>query len=315
MKSFTNIEGDSNFRPYSAGMSNREVSMASIILLQNAKSTVSKKTENNWAYQGFRSAIGDGQTNMDTLDRNIEWLSQNSSVPNLDFGKYMSQKTKGTYYGVFNNFAVTSVSEAREELVRINLNFGGNWNAFFFGENPRVFTVQGLLLDSPEYPYYQEFLAAYDTYLSGRKAIANKMEVVMTYDGRIISGYLLKLVNENNAEQYNLKSFSFTILVKHDNWFRYNYDAAGVLGLNNMDNTNRYGKYQSISVAADQAEVNNARQAGIPYPNTAPEAIPPGKDWPPQIAPAEMTEPVYQKYSLEIKRVSNVLGESSDDSQ
>lgn len=298
MKSFVNIEGDSNFRPYSAGMSNREVSMASLVLFQNKDVAKESDKANTWGYQNFKTTVGVSLSNSlsNTLDSNIVWLDENAVIPTLDFSKYMSQQGTNTYYGVFNNFAVTSVSEAREELVRINMNFGGNWNAFFFGENPRVFTVQGLLLDSPEYPYYQEFLSAYDMYLSGRKAIANQMEIALTYDGRIVSGYILKLMNENTAEQYNLKSFAFTILVKHDSWFRYNADAAGAMSLNSLDNTNRYEAYRNERVAETQAAINNPFRS--PDPSTAPSPVDTKINWPPQIAPKNLTTPEYRSTDL-----------------
>lgn len=250
----TNLENRNEFRPYQAGMSNREPSMASIILLSKPKSTAGDN-RGHGLYDSFRQSVsGDANSLSDRDDTalidNMSWLEGYTTVPSLDFKQYMTQSNPGRYYGVFNNFSLTGVSEAREELVRINMNFGGNWNAFFFGENPRVFTCQGILLDSPEYPYYQEFVSAYDMYLSGRKSIANGMEIVLTYDGRIISGYLLKLVNDLNSEQYNMKSFVFSILVKSDNWFRFNANTSGDLALNYLDNTERY---KDAFAAADAA--------------------------------------------------------------
>lgn len=263
-RSMMDLENRDNFRPYHAGMSNREPSMASIILLSKPSASegsqvagydnYQQNAKQTSLYTSFRKAVGlnssaqiAGGKFETSLDRNMPFIESNTVVPILDFSRYMTSSGLGTYYGVFNNFSLTSVSEAREELVRINMNFGGNWNAFFFGENPRVFQFQGVLLDSPEYPYYQEFVAAYDMYLSGRKSIANNFEVILTYDGRIVSGYLLKLVDEITADQYNLKSFAFTVLVKSDNWFRNNtgtrvgFDGSQVI--NYMNNEDRYKEY------------------------------------------------------------------------
>ena len=242
MTTYTNFENDDNFRPYHAGMSNRDPSMGCIVIFQKLKSTEKATAHGQLAFDGFKSDVGNGTLDLVAMNSDMSWISNQSTIPDIaqDMGKIMATNNKSRYYGVFNNFSLASVSEAREELVKINLNFGGSWTAFFFGENPRVFTFQGILLDSPEYPYYQEFLAAYDTRLSGRKAIAFNTEIVLTYDGRIVSGYLLKLMSENSAENYNFKSFAFTVLVKYDSWFRYNINAQGDVDLNAMDNSNRY---------------------------------------------------------------------------
>ena len=241
-KSITNFEMDSSFRPYSGGMSDREPSMATIILLQQTQATKSTQ-QNSGLYDSFYNSVTNTSVDLTAVPSSdsskltdiVGGGDGSLSVPILDMG-FGSTK----YYGVFNNFSLQSVSEAREDLIKINMNFGGNWNAFFFGENPRVFQCSGVLLDSPEYPYYQEFITAYDKYLSGRKCIINKMKLIMSYDGRIVSGYILKMMNDLSSEQYRMKQFSFTLLVDTESWFRTNIRPDGTMGLNYLYNDDRY---------------------------------------------------------------------------
>jgi hypothetical protein len=76
------------------------------------------------------------------------------------------------------------------------------------------------------------------------------MKMVLSYDGRVITGYILKLVNELTADQYMMKQFSFTVLVESEAWFRMNPKPDGKMGLNHMSNTNRYGQGAAAEIPA-----------------------------------------------------------------
>jgi len=135
----------------------------------------------------------------------------------------LSENPDYIYYGVFNNFALFQVNELRDQIVRVHNNFGGAWSAFFFGEKPRVYSFAGFFLDSPQYPYYQEFTVAYEKYLSGRRCIQNKMTMKLAYDGKIIDGYILSVETVTKSESPYHKAFNFTVLVSNERFFRYNY--------------------------------------------------------------------------------------------
>ena len=277
--SMMNLENKDEFRPYHSGMTDREPSMATIVLMSKGSSTEKKSDIQTGLYDSFQQSVS-GKNGSRVIKAGnkpsatpIEsmGISEYSTVPTLEIGDI----NNASYYGVFNNFSVTNVSEAREELVRIAMNFGGNWNAFFFGENPRVFTFQGLLLDSPEYPFYQEFISAYDKYLSGRKCVINKMKMVLSYDGRVITGYILKLVNDITADQYMMKQFSFTVLVESEAWFRTNPRPDGTWGLNYMDNSNRYGQGASAEVpaASPSATISSTTTTTVATQTTTTETV------------------------------------------
>jgi hypothetical protein len=127
------------------------------------------------------------------------------------------------YYGVFNNFSLFQVNELRDQIVKIHNNFGGAWSAFFFGEKPRIYSFAGFFLDSPLYPYYQEFTVAYEKWLAGRKCIQNQMMMKLAYDGKIVDGYLLNVETVTKSENQYHKAFNFTVLVSGERFFRYNF--------------------------------------------------------------------------------------------
>jgi hypothetical protein len=108
----------------------------------------------------------------------------------------------------------------------VHANFGGAWSAFFFGEKPRVYSFAGIFLDSPMYPYYQEFTVAYEKYLSGRKCIQNQMNMKLAYDGKMIDGYILNIETSTKSDNQFHKAFTFTVLVRDEKFFRYNYVTA-----------------------------------------------------------------------------------------
>lgn len=129
---------------------------------------------------------------------------------------------KNEYYGVFNNFSLLNVQESHEQIVKLHVNFSADWNAFFFGEKPRVYQFSGIFLDSKDYPYYQEFMTAYDKYLAGRKSIERKMQTKFIYDGKIVDGYMLNISTSQTAADQLIKTFQFTVLVKGLYWARVN---------------------------------------------------------------------------------------------
>jgi hypothetical protein len=73
-------------------------------------------------------------------------------------------------------------------------------------------------------------MEAYDKYLSGRKCIENQFEMLISYDGKIINGYILGINTNLNATNPYMKSFSFSVLIKAEAWYRTNI----VRGINNQ---------------------------------------------------------------------------------
>ncbi len=249
---------DNRIRPYTVGVVSHDETLASIILL----------TSDTDSYGGLGTADKNYLT--DFSSRVSDLVSEPSiigtgGVPAVPDGKIprLTLDGKRSYYGVFNNFSLTSVGESQEQLIKVHQHFGGEWSAFFFGEKPRIYQFQGHFIDTKDYPYYQEFMIAYDKYLAGRKCIENKFQMKVTYSGRIISGFMINISVNHNAVTPSLKNFTFSVLVYGDHWLRNNMYRANIdqqgnfiwdRGYNVMSNTRR------LQALSDQSAIEGQEQ-------------------------------------------------------
>ena len=246
---------DNNIRPYTKGVSQHDDIIATIVLYNQSNK------------QNLTAAGNNGLTNyLKSFDTYIDRLipeSMRSSVignpetPNGDI-PMLSMNTNNDYYGVFNNFSVQSMVESHDQISKVHMNFSANWNVFFFGNTPNIYQFTGVFLDTQDYPYYQEFLVAYEKYLSGRKCVENKMQTKIMLSGQIIDGYILNISVTHNAAIPSLKQFSFTVLVKGTSWVRVNITHVGGLDngkntrseevLNGLSNLNRLGYINPMDI-------------------------------------------------------------------
>ena len=239
---------DSNFRPFFQGVTAQDQTIATILLMsdnQRQQTNYSKRDTANY---------------LSTFDKYVEQLIPTPTrdqiiavggEDTLPSGKLWVDTLDGfsPYYGIFNNFSLLNVLEGSDAIVKIHQNFSKSWNAFFFGDRPQIFTFSGLFIDSKEYPYYQEFMVAYEKILSGRKCIENNIVMKIIYDNKLISGYMMNIATTMEASSPFMKQFRFTVLVNTEpQWIRTNYKVdlenhAGAALLyeqpNVMDNTAR----------------------------------------------------------------------------
>jgi len=237
-------------RPYSIGMIEHFQSLSSIILFtENVDQPIVDDKPKDF-FTDFSDKVKDviikssPGTEIQPPIGNI-WRGQLGSAP-------------GDYYGVFNNFSIMAVREAHDEIVKIHQNFDNSWNVFFFGERPAVYSFNGIFVDSMDYPYYQEFMVAYDTLLAGRKCIENNMKMYLTCDNKIIEGYMLNISATKTAETSFKKDFSFSLLVRNVYWVRNNIIVSTApngqtvfrLGYNELSNIARFPLTEEVNFAS-----------------------------------------------------------------
>lgn len=213
---FFSVDGIAAFRPYYNYMEPHDASTATIILTSKKQDVVST---------GFtRDYFSSFSTKIDPLLPDAK-SSGNDRIPDLD----AVAGEEGQFYGVFRNFSLLQYGETREEIAKVALNFGMKWNAYFFGSKPRVYNFGGFFLDSKNYPYYEQFMKAYDNYLAGGRCVSNGFRLYMAYDNKITSGWMLGINVGGNSDQQFSRTFSFQLLVDDENWFRTNwqYDING----------------------------------------------------------------------------------------
>ena len=247
---FLSSPDDNQIRPYTVGITRHEETPATIILYGGGDVDTPALNELEIDYYSeFKSKVND----IDSENKGIT----GGTFPEPKVASIVTLDDVNSYYGVFNNFSLTNIQESNEQIVKLHVNFGASWNAFFFGDKPRVYQFSGYFIDSKEYPYYQEFLVAYDKYLAGRRAIENKMQTILTYDGRVLDCYILNISTSHTAVNQLIKQFQFTVLVKDSSWVRSNIDN-GMEVFNSMTNEHRMGRY----IKDGTAGVNNF--AGAP---------------------------------------------------
>ena len=134
--------------------------------------------------------------------------------------------------------------ESKDQIVKLHQNFGRSWNLFFFGDTPSIYTFRGVFLDTVKYPYYQEFMTMYDRVLSGRKCVENGFKMKISYDGKVVGGYLMNIKTVVSADTPYTKTFSFTVVITDENFLRDNAvvkngEFTGQAGFNQLNNAHR----------------------------------------------------------------------------
>jgi hypothetical protein len=226
-KELSNAAKDSRFRPYLTGVSEHEDTLATILLYSNSPKEGSVDATNKPPIDYLTNLSSKvNAIYSETAVRSYETSGKNQ----LEVGSMMTGGEIATipldgnndYFGVFNNFSLLAVQESYSHIVKVHTNFGADWNGFFFGDQPVQFQFSGFFLDTPEYPYYQEFMVAYDRYLSGRKCIENNMLTKFMFEGIMVEGYLISINVTNTYENRYAKNFNFTVLSSGRRWIRMN---------------------------------------------------------------------------------------------
>jgi len=120
-------------------------------------------------------------------------------------GGYTSEQ--GTH-----NFILQSVTESRQEKVQIIETFGDHF-AFFYGQKPIILQVRGMLFNSRDFNWKNEFLANYDRFLRGTKCVENKSRVFLGWDDAIAQGYLLNVQVNYDKDMPVVVPFAFSMLL------------------------------------------------------------------------------------------------------
>jgi len=231
LQEFLTEGNQSLLRPFNTGIHQHEGSVATILLY----------TGNQLSEEAQEHPERNYLTDLENTIYDLQSESigaTDAKPPQLPGGKIAAisldsqDPTEDNYYGVFNNFSLQSVAERHEETIKLHQNFSQGWNAFFFGEKPVIYQFGGVFLDTMEFPYYQEFMIAYQKYLAGRKVIENRMQMKMVYDGKIIDGYMINLNAGGTSDVPSQKSFSFNVLIRDVQWIRFNLiPARGNIGV------------------------------------------------------------------------------------
>lgn len=110
------------------------------------------------------------------------------------------------------SFLLQAVSEQRVEKSQIVETFGEDF-IFLFGERPRMVTFSGVLLNTKDFNWKNEFLHNYEMYFRGTRTLEMDARVYLTFDDVMCEGYVLSTSVDMNSDNRNLAQFSFQMFV------------------------------------------------------------------------------------------------------
>lgn len=111
-----------------------------------------------------------------------------------------------------SNFILQTVSEERQEKAQVVDTFGDHY-VFFYGEQPQVLQVQGVLLNTADFNWRNEFIANYERYLRGTKCVENRCRVYLGYEDKLAQGYIMNFAAPQTAENPDFVSVQFSMLL------------------------------------------------------------------------------------------------------
>jgi hypothetical protein len=115
---------------------------------------------------------------------------------------------------VNTNFLINQVSLNAEESVQVVRTFG-DYYLSDVGESPRTLSVQGVLIESKNFPWLSEWRANYDQYLRARQCILRKAMAYLTIDDTMYAGYIVSSsISRNVTPAWELVPFSFTMVLR-----------------------------------------------------------------------------------------------------
>jgi hypothetical protein len=114
----------------------------------------------------------------------------------------------------FIDFFLGHVQESFVEKVQVDQVLGDNYVAFYFGQEPPVFTFTGNLLNSQQDDQRIGFAIAYQNLLRGTSLGRRGALLRVRYDSVIVSGTGGALTEDLDAANELIVPFSFSLLVK-----------------------------------------------------------------------------------------------------
>lgn len=116
-----------------------------------------------------------------------------------------------------SNFLIQSIQESRAEKQQVVLTFGEPY-IFFFGEQPRVLTISGVLLNTEDFNWRAEWWENYDQYLRGTQCVKTKTRVYLSWDDIVVEGYITTAgASEQTTAPYHIEFQFQMFLTGYDN--------------------------------------------------------------------------------------------------
>ena len=132
----------------------------------------------------------------------------------LDSSAQPSQGNQGNvgYSNYNHNFILHSASIQRQEKTQVIETFGSEY-AFFFGQRAQFITFTGMLVNTRDFNWKNEWLRNYDLYLRGTRCVESRSRVFVGFDDVVVGGYVVSTNIEMSQDSPYVVPFSFQVLV------------------------------------------------------------------------------------------------------
>ena len=138
----------------------------------------------------------------------------------------------------YTNFMVTQFSSPRAEKKQIIQTFGEDF-IFFYGEQPRIGTIQGYLLHTADFNWRNEFMYNYENYLRGTKLVEANARAYIFQAGVLWEGYAIGFAVQQASQQPNHVTFELQFLITNetivDNVGDVSFPILGPSGTGSLD--------------------------------------------------------------------------------
>jgi len=135
---------------------------------------------------------------------------------------------QGNILNAYSQFFLQSVVEAQTEKLQVVETFT-DYYAFFFGKRPPVYSFRGTLLNDPNYKWTNDLMFFYENFFRGTSSVQLGAQAFISYDGRLVSGFLINLQIQEDANLHKGASFSFDVLVIEHKQVYFSEDIASLI--------------------------------------------------------------------------------------
>jgi len=137
-------------------------------------------------------------------------------IPIMDAGGYDDAKNPGQgLTRQYTNFIVQSTQQSSAEKYQIIQTFGEDY-IFMYGTQPKLWQISGILLNTYDFTWANEFWYNYENYLRGTRCVENGARIYFYCDGQLWEGYLVQAAASRSANRPNEVRFQVGMFVIRD---------------------------------------------------------------------------------------------------
>jgi hypothetical protein len=204
----------------------------------------------DWAYiKLLTSKKQADQYSSGKTDRQVEnksLIGENSIVEKMVGDKALKN------YG-YDQFMITNVSCSMSEKIQITEVFGDNEVVYYFGHQPMIFNIGGLLIDSADNDWFHDWLITYGEFLRGSQTARNYELVKLILPNMVLTGTISGFGWNQDSSRDTDIAFQFQFIAK----IVAPRPASGgnMISSNSMKNVN-FSKAKSF---LGQSDINNLK--------------------------------------------------------